>query len=569
MLYYVISLLSQIYCDGPILQAVQDARLFPDSKYFVDMPLKYDPVRTLRDFYELGESSADVEVLKQFVDDHFEPPGHELIDVYPSDWVPFPTAFQKIEDYRLRRWALHLHRIWRDLCRRVKDDVRQHQELYSLLYVPHPFVIPGGRFREFYYWDSYWIVKGLLFSEMYDTAKGMILNLAYMVDHHGFVPNGGRVYYLIRSQPPLLTPMVYEYFLATGDLEFVQEVLPLLEKEYNFWINNRAVPYIDEETGEELFQFFQYRATMKTPRPESYREDMELVKDIDNTEEKEKMWSNVASAAETGWDFSTRWFAQSGPTRHNMKSIRTWSIVPVDLNSFMCINARILGALYEIKGDVDKIKTYDERYRKMKLAMKTLHWNESDGIWYDYDLETKTHSNTYYVSNALPLYAKCYDDDDDTPHRVYDYLKREGVLNFTRGIPTSLAMTSEQQWDKDNAWPPMVHMVIDGFRTTGDPKLMAAARLMAIQWLKVNYKSYSSTYAMFEKYNVSLLTNDECSAGGGGEYEVQKGFGWTNGVILDLLEKYGDTFTVSSASGYYTSIISACFVSLLAFAIPV
>lgn len=66
--------------------------------------------------------------------------------------------------------------------------------------------------------------------------------------------------------------------------------------------------------------------------------------------ERELMWSNVASAAETGWDFSTRWFAQSGPSMHHMKSIRTISIVPVDLNAFMCINARILAALFEITG---------------------------------------------------------------------------------------------------------------------------------------------------------------------------------------------------------------------------
>jgi alpha,alpha-trehalase len=89
-----------------------------------------------------------------------------------------------------------LHRIWRDLCRKVlflnvffnilkvKDDVRLHQERFSLLYVPHPFVIPGGRFREFYYWDSFWILKGLLFSEMYDTARGTILNLIYIVEKY-------------------------------------------------------------------------------------------------------------------------------------------------------------------------------------------------------------------------------------------------------------------------------------------------------------------------------------------------------------------------------------------------
>jgi alpha,alpha-trehalase len=255
--------------------------------------------------------------------------------------------------------------------------------------------------------------------------------------------------------------------------------------------------------------------------------------------EREQMWSNVASAAETGWDFSTRWFAQHGQDMHDMKSIRTWSIVPVDLNAFMCINARVLASFYEISGDFKKMAIYQNRYEQAKKAIKTLHWNESDGIWYDYDLETKRHSNSYYVSNALPLFAQCFDDEkEEIPHRVYEYLRREGVLNFTKGIPTSLVMGSVQQWDKENAWPPMVHMVIEGFRTTGDPKLMKVAEKMAVQWLMVNYKSYSSAYAMFEKYNAS--STEDCSAGGGGEYEVQKGFGWTNGVILDLLDKYGD-----------------------------
>ncbi|CAK5079788.1 unnamed protein product [Meloidogyne enterolobii] len=206
---------------------------------------------------------------------------------------------------------------------------------------------------------------------------------------------------------------------------------------------------------------------------------------------------------------------------HDFKSIRTLSIVPVDLNAFMCINMRILASFYEIFGDFKRKNEYYARYQKMKLAMKTLHWNETDGIWYDFDLERSAHSATYYVSNALPLYAKCFDDEDETtPFRIYDYLKREGVLNFTKGIPTSLAMSSVQQWDKENAWPPMVHMIIEGFRTSGDQMLMKAAENMATQWLIVNYKSYVTTYAMFEKYNASLLT-EECGAGGGGEYEVQ------------------------------------------------
>ncbi|PAV62606.1 hypothetical protein WR25_26434 [Diploscapter pachys] len=509
MLYAVLTLLSQIYCDGPILKTVQDSHMFPDSKYFVDMPLKLDPITTLRHFDELGEKAMDIAVLREFVFSHFSQPGTELVEVTPPDWVEFPSNFLKIHDYHHRRWALHLHRIWKDLCRKVKDDVRTNQDRYSLLYVPHPFIIPGGRFREFYYWDTFWILKGLIFSEMYETARGVIKNLAYMVDNHGFVPNGGRVYYLTRSQPPLLIPMVYDYFLGTGDLEFVLEILPTLEKEYQFWVSHRSTMHYDAN-GTFSFPFYQYKATLKVPRPESYREDYELVNDIEKEEDRIKMWSEVASAAETGWDFSTRWFSQNGDSMHKMHTIRTWSVVPVDLNAFMCVNSRILASFHEIAGDINK-----------------------------------QHSTAYYASNAIPLYAKCF-DDDLIPYRVHDYLKREGVMNFTKGLPTSLAMGSEQQWDKENAWPPMVHMVIEGFRTTGNPELMEIAKKMATGWLRVSYQLFIRTHAMFEKYNVTIHS-DEVHAGSGGEYEVQTGFGWSNGVVLDLLDKYGDEFFTGGA----------------------
>ncbi|KAK6025344.1 alpha,alpha-trehalase, partial [Ostertagia ostertagi] len=511
---------------------------------------------TLRNFDELGDKAKDIAVLREFVNSHFNPPGSELVEWFPRDWVDFPSTFLNIHGLPPPKhgqppsFTSNLERFMPVILRnfllqfvRVRDDVRRHQDHYSLLYVPHPFIIPGGRFREFYYWDSFWILKGLIFSEMYETARGIIKNLAFMVDKggikseifytNGFVPNGGRVYYLTRSQPPLLIPMVYDYFLGTGDLDFVLEVLPTLEKEYLFWIKQRSRIYKDEN-GTEKFPYYQYRATLKVPRPESYREDYEMVHHLkrDDIEEKTRMWSEIASAAETGWDFSTRWFAQDGEDKHAMRSIRTWSIVPVDLNAFMCVNARILASLFEIRGDFKKVAFYQQRYELAKREMKEIHWNETDGIWYDYDLEKKTHSNIYYVSNAVPLYAKCYDDEDDvTPHRVHQYLKSAGVMNFTKGLPTSLAMGSEQQWDKENAWPPMVHMV---------------AEKMATSWLSVTYQAFIRTHAMFEKYNVTTLT-EEMSAGGGGEYEVQTGFGWTNGVILDLLDKYGDKMKGSSS----------------------
>uniref|UniRef100_A0A915HL65 Trehalase n=1 Tax=Romanomermis culicivorax TaxID=13658 RepID=A0A915HL65_ROMCU len=253
---------------------------------------------------------------------------------------------------------------------------------------------------------------------MYSTAKGMIKNFAYMVEHYGFVPNGGRVYYLLRSQPPMLIPMVYEYYKATSDLEFVRQILPVLVNEYKFWISKRSTQYRDSAA------LFQYKVNMKNPRPESYREDMELVEHLTTLSEKERVWSDVAAAAETGWDFSSRWFAHEGASAHRMASVRTASILPVDLNAFMCMNSRMLSELYKLLGDNAKSLLYEARFNQAKMIMTEMHWNATDGIWYDYDLEGHKHIRAYYISNAMPLFAHCYDENgEDKPLRVYEYMK--------------------------------------------------------------------------------------------------------------------------------------------------
>uniref|UniRef100_A0A915HQV2 Trehalase n=1 Tax=Romanomermis culicivorax TaxID=13658 RepID=A0A915HQV2_ROMCU len=415
----------------------------------------------------------------------------------------------------------------------IKYEVFLNPDRYSLLYVAHPFIVPGGRFREFYYWDSYWIMKGLLYSEMYSTAKGIMRNFADLIQsgstRFGFVPNGGRVYYLLRSQPPLLTLMVYDFYLETGDIDFVCEMLPALIDEYTFWKSQRSTMFQDSTL------LYQYKVDMKMPRPESYREDVEVARNLTSEEDRYKMWSNIASAAETGWDFSSRWFSHEGVLANRLASIRTQHISPVDLNAFMCLNALLLTKLLEIEGyhSRDQQMKFLSHYEDLKAMVELLHWNESAGVWFDYDLERRTHIDTYYVSNALPLFTRCY-DNDTKPRRVYEYMRRVGAFDTSKGIPTSF-IESAQQWDSSNVWPPMVHMLIIGFRTSNDQSLVEFARLLAEQWLRSSYNAFEVSKNMFEKYNSA----SGGLGGGGGEYDVQTGFGWTNGVILDLLAKYG------------------------------
>jgi alpha,alpha-trehalase len=250
---------------------VQMSNIFPDSKTFVDMKMKYPGNEIWQRFRELmnrtdnNPSPADI---SKFVDETFDPPGSEFEDWDPIDWVPYPKFLNNIRDPVLREWARHLHLFWKELGRQMKHEVRNNTELYSIIYVQHPVIVPGGRFREFYYWDSYWIIRGLLLSEMHKTVKGMLENFLSMVNKYGFIPNGGRIYYTRRSQPPLLIPMVKSYVDATNDIEFLRKNIDTIEEEFQYWMKNHSVVVVKDGKGYTLAR---YSAPSSGPRPESYR----------------------------------------------------------------------------------------------------------------------------------------------------------------------------------------------------------------------------------------------------------------------------------------------------------
>lgn len=247
------------------------AQVYEDSKTFVDMKMKYTENETLSRFDQVMNQTnrhptkADLFV---FLNETFELAGSEFEPWEPTDWVENPKFLDKIQDNEFKIWASKLNNLWTFLGRKMKDDVKQHQDLYSIIYVPHPVIVPGGRFREFYYWDSYWIVRGLLLSEMYATVKGMLGNFLTVVENYGFIPNGGRVYYSMRSQPPLLVPMMKSYLEFTKDGEFVKENLNILDKEFQYWMINHTVSV--EKDG-NTYQLARYNDESSGPRPESYR----------------------------------------------------------------------------------------------------------------------------------------------------------------------------------------------------------------------------------------------------------------------------------------------------------
>lgn len=250
---------------------MQLSNVFPDSKTFVDMKMKYPRDEIWQRFRELMNRTDNepnsTDILK-FVDETFDPPGSEFEEWDPIDWVPQPKFLNKIRDPAFRGWARHLHLFWKELGRQVKHEVRNSTELYSIIYVENPFIVPGGRFREFYYWDSYWIIRGLLLSEMHDTVRGMLENYLSMVRKYGFVPNGGRIYYTRRSQPPMLIPMVKSYMDATRDIEFLRKNIDAIEEEFQYWMKNHSYEVVK---GGKRYTLARYSAPSSGPRPESYR----------------------------------------------------------------------------------------------------------------------------------------------------------------------------------------------------------------------------------------------------------------------------------------------------------
>ncbi|XP_078034022.1 trehalase [Augochlora pura] len=522
---------STIYCTGPLLQTVQLAGIFRDSKTFVDLRQIHDPEETLANFNNLMNATNNKpsrSQVDQFVKENFADTS-ELLNSTLPDWKENPSILKRVQDPKYRQWLSNLNAIWKNLAKKMNDDVAENPQKHSLIYVKNTFVVPGGRFKEFYYWDSYWVIEGLLLSDMHQTAKGMIDNFLYMVEKYGFIPNGGRIYYLMRSQPPMLHLMVSRYLDFTGDYDYLRSIISTLEEEFAFWQNERM---ISVKKNGKTYKMAHYFVRSNGPRPESYKEDYEIAQQLP-AESQEFFYNNIKAGAESGWDFSNRWF--NGDTvdgKLSLVNISTEYIIPVDLNAILQQNARLLGQFHRILGNFRKAASYDKLAAQIQQAIDNVLWNEEAGIWLDYNLKNNQPRNTFYPTNLAPLYTLSYNQAQREEYALsaVKYLQSEGIDRFLGGTPSSLNYTGEQ-WDYPNSWPPLQSFVIMGLHKTRVQKAVSFAEMLADRWVSSNYIGYSNTGQMYEKYDAIMPGR----GGGGGEYNVQTGFGWTNGVVFELL----------------------------------
>ncbi|WP_247236207.1 alpha,alpha-trehalase TreA [Telluribacter sp. SYSU D00476] len=489
---------------GKLFKDVQMKRIFPDSKTFADSIPLCDPVLIIeRYFHLMHRSDFDLE---RFVRDNFDIP-EEIKITYK------PDPGQTIDE--------HIEELWTILTRQPQDQQRGG----SLLALPKRYVVPGGRFREIYYWDTYFTMLGLVESNHSDLIHDMVDNFAYLIDRFGHIPNGNRNYYLSRSQPPYFSLMV-KLFSEVEGKEVLSYYLPQLQREYDYWMSGsdcKGEPF----TGKRRVVFLpeglclnRYWDDKATPRPEAYYEDIELAEEAHHQyhADESDLYRHIRAAAESGWDFSSRWLREGD----NFASIHTTDIIPVDLNCLMYYLECLLSEAYQVAGQHEMHLRFSHKAKLRAVAIQKYFWDPTRNFFMDYDFRTKKSTECFSLAGTYPLFFKLATNRQ--AHYVDTYLR----LNFMRsgGLLTTLTK-SGQQWDAPNGWSPMQWTAYKGLRNYN---LNRTADRLRDNWLCLNEKTFKQSRKMLEKYNVAD-TNLEAQSG---EYKLQEGFGWTNGVYLQM-----------------------------------
>jgi alpha,alpha-trehalase len=484
---------------------VETERLFADSKTFADAVPKEAPSAILSE-YRAHPPSTRAE-LEAFVAARFTAP-------------PSPAGAASASDAGLVPLKAHIAAIWPRLMRSPQAP----QPYSSELPLAHPYVVPGGRFREIYYWDSYFTMLGLMGDGHRDTTAAMTQDFADLIDRYGHVPNGSRTYYLSRSQPPVFYLMVG--LTADGPDDAFARYLPELRREYAYWMQGatglapgRAVAHAVAMPDGAILN--RYWDALDTPRDESFREDTALA--ATTPRPAADLYRDLRAAAESGWDFSSRWFADS----RSLASIETTSIVPVDLNALLFGLERAIARGCARAGDKACATGFEARAVRRRAAMDKYLWDRRSRTFQDYDWRVGAQTARPSAAMLFPLFVG--EASRDQAAGVASYVRAH--LLAEGGVLATPRRTG-QQWDSPNGWAPLQWAAVSGLNAYGHRDL---ARLIAKRWLRTVSRVYAATGKMLEKYDV-----ESAKPGGGGEYPLQDGFGWTNGVTRALLGLYPD-----------------------------
>ncbi|PTY03864.1 trehalase [Opitutaceae bacterium EW11] len=481
---------------GRLFADVQRARVFPDQKTFPDAVPKR-PVDEIVASYAAAKRSGQPVDLAAFVGTNFLVPETRSLAV--------PKARGVVE---------HVNELWRLLERAPDRPVSGS----SLLPLPHPYIVPGGRFREIYYWDSYFTMLGLRESGEEAAIQAMMDNFAYLIRNYGHIPNGNRTYYLSRSQPPFFSLML-DLLAEKGGESVYAKYLPELRAEYAYWSDETAPTKhrVALADGAVLSRYYDQGAT---PRAEAFALDEDVAKR--SGRDPAEVYRAIRSACESGWDFSTRWFSDG----QNLTSIDVLDVVPVDLNCLLFHLESTLARACRAAGHGDDAKPFEAAARRRKDAVLSHCWSADERFFCDYRISSGRTTGVLTLAGLYPLFFGLATPDQASAVREQiekRFLKPGGVV-------TSL-VHSGQQWDGPNGWAPLEWITVVGLERYGHRQ---TASLIARRWIDLNVSVYNRTGKLMEKYNVENASLEA----GGGEYPGQDGFGWTNGVLLALMRRF-------------------------------
>jgi len=488
---------------GELFGDVQTQQIYPDGKTFVDLVPK-TRIKLIRDEYRLSKADPHFD-LREFINRHF-------YDLSTTTHKKDPFVINKKETPEE-----HIGRLWEYLERRNRIDRG------SLIALPHKYIVPGGRFNEQFYWDSYFIMLGLSAEGRWAEVEGIIKNVAYMLRKYGYVPTANRTYFLSRSQPPFFVMMVKLLAMHKGK-RVLREYLPHLLIEYRFWMKGRgkledtehnAYRRVVQMSDKSLLN--RYYDNKVTPRPESLREDNETATASGNRI-RDRLFLHLRAAAESGWDFSSRWLADP----QDLKTIHTVDIIPVDLNSLMYMMEETIADAYRASLRPIMARRFRKCAAKRKDAINSYLWSDEKEFYMDYNFHHQEHTKALSLAGVFPLYAGIAGEAEAAS--VAEMIEREFLK--PGGVVTTL-VENGQQWDGPNGWAPLQWVTIEGLRRYGYDEL---ADTIATRWIALNDKVFKKTHKLVEKYNV--ISGD--GLGSGGEYVLQDGFGWTNGVYIAL-----------------------------------
>eukprot|EP00922_Rhytidocystis_sp_ex-Travisia-forbesii_P054806 GHVS01081191.1.p1 GENE.GHVS01081191.1~~GHVS01081191.1.p1 ORF type:complete len:760 (-),score=125.52 GHVS01081191.1:209-2317(-) len=568
---------------------------FHDSKHFVDMVLKTDALTVtalFQDFLKRWKAADDnvfqlliqscaanphnhkqfTGALHSFVFDHFRQP----TDIPTAS--PILTSHEFIADIRKSQKLTPEHK---QLAQRAADIYEELGKAYNdvttadrttAIVLPHPFVVPGARFREPYYWDSYWIIRGLLISRQETAAVNSLRNFQYSINQNKHIPNGFRLYYQDRSQPPMFFKMVDDYcsrLLNNSHTTLTEHLCDSLytavDLEYSgYWDTPASVVKLADGNTANRYGGGNEGGR---ERPESFRNDHMAADSFATDKQREQFYAHIRSGAESGWDFSSRWIAilpeyaddESTTTKESVdlnaqhkypiNRIRTRDVLPVDLNSLLYGMEICLSEHWSRTQDSDKSQHYIDKANARQAMMRKHMWDPIGPRWADAVMKSSGETELSRINSAasfVPLWADVPLSSSERCATA-EYLFEHAGLVHEHGISATNKHTGHQ-WDYPNMWLPSAQMALywaifgQGKECTiASGNLRDKATTMVTHYLDNAYRALIRSKAGTDKLSDMLYLPEKFDVridggpGGGGEYKNQYGFGWTVGVLIEWI----------------------------------